>query len=130
MPRPSHVRDAVAELVADPGKHSWTLDEAHVALCKRGVSADPSSVFRALERLTESGELERFDVGDGRTHFELSGSHHEHIVCSHCGTVAEVPGCLIDRAIPEVERSTGFAITGHRVTFSGCCAGCSEAGCC
>src|SRR5436305_12481406 len=122
MARPSHVRDAVTELVSEPGKHAWTLDEAHAELCSRGVRADPSSVFRALVYLSDSGELERFDLGDGRSRFERSGSHHEHIVCSGCGTVAEIPGCLIDRAVPEVERNTGFTVTDHRLTFSGCCA--------
>jgi Fur family ferric uptake transcriptional regulator len=126
MPRPSHVRDAVAELVSRSDKHGWTLDEAHAALESRGVPADPSSVFRALTHLADEGDLERFEVGDGRTRFELSGHHHEHIVCSDCGEVAEVPGCLIDERVREVERRTGFAVTGHRVTFSGTCAGCSE----
>jgi Fur family transcriptional regulator, ferric uptake regulator len=125
MARPSHVRDAVAELVGGSDKHGWTLEEAHAELGARGVSADPSSVFRALVHLSEQDELERFDLGDGRARFERPGRHHEHIVCSGCGQVAEVPGCLIDRRVREVERRTGFAVTGHRLTFSGTCTGCS-----
>lgn len=127
MGRPSHVRDAVAELVASSDKHGWTLDDAHAALQASGIPADPSSVFRALEHLSEKGDLERVDLGDGRARFERSGSHHEHIVCSECGSVAEVPGCLIGQTVPEVERRTGFAVTGHRLTFSGRCATCSRA---
>jgi Fur family transcriptional regulator, ferric uptake regulator len=127
MARPSHVRSAVADLLKGSGKHAWTLDEAHAALRSRGVSADPSSVFRALVRLCETGKLERFDLGDGRARFERRGSHHEHIVCSECGKVAEVPGCLIDRAVPEVERRTGFSVTSHKLTFSGQCESCSGA---
>jgi Fur family transcriptional regulator, ferric uptake regulator len=127
MGRPSHVRNAVSELVASSESHGWTLDEAHAALRSRGVAADPSSVFRALVHLSESGELERVDLGDGRARFERRGGHHEHIVCSECGRVEEVPGCLIDQALPEVERRTGFAVTGHRLTFSGRCESCSGA---
>jgi len=127
MPRPSRVRNAVAELVSGSEKHGWTLDEAHAALRSRGVAADPSSVFRALTHLSDVGELERFDIGDGRARFEKQGHHHEHIVCSDCGQVAEVPGCLIAKAVPEVERRTGFAVTGHRLTFSGQCGDCGEA---
>jgi Fur family transcriptional regulator, ferric uptake regulator len=127
MARPSHVRDAVADLVSASDKHGWTLDEAHAELGSRGVPADPSSVFRALVHLSDVGKLERFDLGDGRARFERPGSHHEHIVCSECGEVAEVPGCLIDRAVPEVERRTGFSVTGHNLTFSGRCADCAEA---
>ena len=91
MARPSHVRNAVAELVAGSDKHGWTLDEAHAALRSRGVPADPSSVFRALVHLSDSGELERIDLGDGRARFERRGSHHEHIVCSECGRSRRSP---------------------------------------
>jgi Fur family ferric uptake transcriptional regulator len=127
MARPSHVRDAVAELVAGSDRHGWTLDQVHAALSASGVRADQSSVFRALVRLTQEGDLERFDLGDGRARFERCGSHHEHIFCSECGAVAEIPGCLIDRAVPEVERSTGFSVSGHKLTFSGRCGVCAEA---
>jgi Fur family ferric uptake transcriptional regulator len=124
MPRPSHVRDAVSELVAGSDRHGWTLDDAHAALASKGVDADPSSVFRALVRLADAGDLERVELGDGRARFERTGHHHEHIVCSSCGEVAEVPGCLIEGAIPEVERRTGFAVSGHSLTFSGRCGAC------
>ncbi len=127
VPRPSHVRDAVADLVAGSDRHGWTLDEAHAALDSNGVEADPSSVFRALVYLSESGKLERVELGDGRARFERRGSHHEHIVCSDCGEVAEIPGCLIDRAVPEVEARTGFSVTGHSLTFAGRCAECGGA---
>ena len=125
MARPSHVRDAVSELVAGSERHGWTLDDAHAALGVRGVNADPSSVYRALVRLAEAGELERVELGDGRARFERPGGHHEHIVCTKCGEVAEIPGCLIDTAVPEVERRTGFAVSGHSLTFAGRCAGCA-----
>lgn len=128
MARPSHVRDAVSELVAGSAKHGWTLEDAHAALDLKGVDADPSSVFRALVYLSDSGALERIELGDGRARFERPGTHHEHIVCSKCGEVAEIPGCLINRAVPEVERRTGFSVTGHNLTFSGRCADCGEGG--
>jgi Fe2+ or Zn2+ uptake regulation protein len=121
------VRDAVAELVEESHEHAWTLDGAHAALRSRGIPADPSSVFRALVHLSESGDLDRVDLGDGRARFERSGSHHEHIVCSDCGRVAEISGCLIDQTAPEVERRTGFSVTGHRLTFSGHCGSCRGA---
>lgn len=127
MARPSHVRVAVAELIEGSPKHAWTLDDAHAELTSRGVPADQSSVFRALVRLCEDGELQRFDLGDGRSHFERSGHHHEHIVCSDCGEVAEVPGCLVDQLVPDVENRTGFTIRDHRLTFSGICETCAVA---
>jgi Fur family ferric uptake transcriptional regulator len=121
MARPSHVRDAVAELLGE--RHAWTVDDAHGALTARGVSADRASVHRALTRLCDDGEARRFDLGDGRAHFEREGAHHEHVVCVDCGDVAAVPGCVVDERA--VAARTGFAVTGHSVTFSGVCGACS-----
>jgi Fe2+ or Zn2+ uptake regulation protein len=121
MARPSHVRDAVAELLGE--RHAWTVDDAHEELQDRGVPADRASVHRALTRLVADGEARRFDLGP-RAHFERSGTHHEHVVCDDCGTIAEVPGCVVDEAT--VAARTGFAVTGHSVTFSGRCEACSR----
>ena len=118
MARPSHVRDAVAALLGE--RHAWTVDSVHAFLGDRGVAADRASVHRALTRLVGDGAAQRFEL-DGRAWFEAAGDHHEHVVCTDCGDVAPVPGCVVaEPAIP------GFSITGHQVTFSGVCAGCSR----
>ncbi len=121
MARPSHVRDAVSELLGE--RHAWTVDEAHSALEERRVPADRASVHRALVRLCDEGRAQRFEVGDGRARFESAGHHHEHIVCDDCGVVAAVPGCLVDEAV--VEKRTGFAVSGHSLTLHGRCEACT-----
>ena len=118
MARPSHVRDAVAQLL--PERHAWTVDAAHAALNARAVPADRASVHRALTRLTQDGHARRFDL-DGRAHFETAGDHHEHVVCLDCGEIGAVEGCVVNET-----RVPGFTITGHSVTFSGRCGACSR----
>ena len=120
MPRPSHVRTAVQALLGE--RHAWTVDEAHAELTARGVTADRASVHRAFVHLCDAGTVARFEVGDGRARFERAGHHHEHIVCSGCGVVAAVPGCLVDESA--VAARTGFAVTGHRLTLEGRCGEC------
>jgi len=90
------------------------------------MSADFSSVFRALERLEREGDVLRIDLGDGKSRFEAVGEHHEHVRCERCGNVEAVPGCLVEAATPIVERRTGFRVTGHRLLFSGVCPNCRE----
>jgi Fe2+ or Zn2+ uptake regulation protein len=96
------------------------------ALSDRGVTADFSSVFRALRRLEDEGGVVRIDLGDGKARFERTGEHHEHVRCERCGTVAAIPGCLVQPSAPAVERRTGFDITGHRLLFAGICPQCRE----
>ena len=124
MARPSRVRDAVAELVRDTRRHDWSVESVGDALAARGLNADFSSVFRALHQLVEHGVLRQFQLDDGKARFELVGEHHEHVQCARCGAVAGVPGCLVASVVPDVERATGFAVTDHRLLFSGVCASC------
>jgi Fe2+ or Zn2+ uptake regulation protein len=119
MARPSHVRDAVATLIARGG-HDWSAEDVAEALRADGVRADPSSVFRALARLEAEGDVRRVVLGDGRTRYETAGEHHEHVRCERCGAVGEVPGCVV----PRVNEVGGFAITGHQLLFTGLCPEC------
>lgn len=125
MGRPSHVRTAIAELVSASSRHGWTIEEIAISLRENGVTADFSSVFRGASRLADEGRLARVELGDGRARFEAPAAHHEHVRCDGCGAIGEVPGCLVSDVIPAVERETGFAVTGHRLLFSGLCSACS-----
>lgn len=124
MPRPSHVRDSVRQVVDSDARHDWSIEDVHEAILARGRSADFSSVFRAVTRLEREGAIRRVNLGDGRLRFEPSGHHHDHIRCESCGAVSPLPDCLLSRAGSRVEQGTGYAITGHRLVFSGLCPSC------
>jgi Fur family transcriptional regulator, ferric uptake regulator len=122
--RPSHIRPALTDLLAQEARHDWTIEELRAALAQRGVPADFSSVFRAIGRMERDGEVLRIDLGDGKNRFEGAGDHHEHVRCDRCGRVEAVPGCLVATSGPKVARRTGFRITGHRLLFAGICPAC------
>jgi len=124
MGRPSHVRDSVREVLAGDSRHDWSIEDLHAAVVASGRSADFSSVFRAVTRLEKEGDIRRVNLGDDRLRFEAAGHHHDHIRCESCGAVSPLPECLLQSAQPRVERGTGFAITGHRLVFSGLCPNC------
>jgi Fe2+ or Zn2+ uptake regulation protein len=127
MARPSHVRDAVWEVLTDSSRHDWGIDDVLGELRGRKVSADFSSVFRALTHWEREGLVARVELGDGKARFEpVHTPHHEHIRCDLCGAVAPVPDCPVEDSRRQVERTTGFTITGHRLLFSGLCGDCSH----
>ena len=128
MARPSHVRDAVYELLSSSHRHDWTSSAVLDELREQEVAADRSSVFRALGRLEQEGLVLRFDLGDGVARYEPAGAHHEHVRCEHCGAVAAVPGCAVAPVRSNVEERTGFRLTGHQVLFTGVCPACDRDG--
>lgn len=126
MARPPRVRDAAAALLRESARHDWSIEEISVELAARGVKADFSSVYRAVEALVRDGSLRRVELGTAGSRFEAATEHHEHIRCERCGAIAGVSGCAVSEAIPEVERLTGFAVTGHDLLFHGICATCAD----
>jgi Fe2+ or Zn2+ uptake regulation protein len=125
MPRPSPVRDALSALLSGSDRHDWSIEDLIAALAGRGIEADFSTVFRALPRLEAEGVVRRVELGDGKARFEGARGHHEHVRCERCGAVGEVPGCVVDEAVPRVQQLTGFRVTGHQLLFSGVCPACT-----
>lgn len=126
MPRPSPITDEVRRLFEAQERHAWSIEELHETVQRSLGSADYSSVFRAVGQLERQGLLDRVDLGDGRARFEVREDHHEHIRCESCGRIAEVPLCVLDDATAQVQTTTGFRVTSHRVVFGGLCADCAR----
>jgi Fe2+ or Zn2+ uptake regulation protein len=124
MARPSHVRDSVRDLLNNSDRHDWSIEDLHAGILETGLSADYSSVFRAVTWLERRGVIGQVALGDSRVRYELAGGHHDHVRCDECGAVTSLPDCLLESAEARVEKGTGFAVTGHHLLFSGLCPAC------
>jgi Fe2+ or Zn2+ uptake regulation protein len=125
VPRPSPVTDEVKRLLLSGGRHAWSLEELLEGVRATLGGADPSSVFRATVALEQAGMIDRLDLGDGRSHYELRDDHHEHVRCESCGRVAEIRGCVVDDASARIEAKTGFVVSSHQIVFIGRCPDCA-----
>lgn len=124
MGRRGVVSEQLLELMRDGGQHCWTLDDLQDGLAGRGLLPDPSSVFRAVSRLEETGRLVRVPIDDRRGHFEVAGEHHEHLVCEACGAIEPIACSVLTSLGDQVGASSGFLVTGHQIVLSGTCARC------
>ncbi len=119
--------DAVKALIAAEDRHAWALDELLDAVRRQIPTADFSTVFRAMQALERSGLVDQVDLGDGKARYETRREHHEHIRCTVCGSVAEVPGCVVEDVVTQIQRRTGYQVSSHRVVFAGVCRPCRTA---
>lgn len=125
MPRPSPIRDQVWELLSSGSRHAWSFEELLDEIRPQTPSANYSSVFRAVAYFEEQGRVRRVDVGDGKSRYEPTSRHHDHVHCERCGRVAEIAGgCLVDDVDQRVGTVTGFQVSGHTLVFSGMCPEC------
>ena len=114
-------------LIEDAGHRTWSLDELLSAVREDIPSANYSTILRAVLTLEKRSLVERYDIGDGKARYEARGAHHEHVRCTSCGAIAEVPGCVVDEATVAVEAGTGYQVKSHQVVFAGLCPNCQPA---
>ena len=91
MPRPSPVRDALAEVLRRGDAHCPSLDELAELLARRGGQGKLSSIFRAAAYLEREGVVRRVELADRKLRYEVAGIHHDHVRCDSCGAVEPVP---------------------------------------
>jgi len=101
--------------------------ELHGELVERGERVGLASVYRVLDVLQERRLVQRVDLGDGVTRFEAvrdADEHHHHIVCDDCGRIEPFADERLERALRDVERSSGYAVAGHDIVLRGACSTC------
>lgn len=121
-------RRALVEVMA-AAKRPLTIPE--ILAAAGGVTV--SSAYRNLTILCEAEVARRVSGADDLGRFELaedvSGHHHHHLICSSCGTMADVNASdKLEKAVAEAARQaaeeTGFDVKTHRVDLEGLCPAC------
>ena len=118
-------RLAVAEVVMASHEH-LSADDVAKLLGVRGAAVGTATVYRTLEVLVRSGLVVERDFGEGFKRYEPSRGmpHHEHMLCTVCGTVREFRDERIERMTTLMAEQHGFARQRHRLVIYGVCEPC------
>lgn len=102
-----------------------TARELYAALHLEHPSIGQATVYRTLELLVEAGAATRFPQDNNESKYiYCSQRHHHHLVCTRCGLVEDIDGCVIPAIGAALEKRTDFQINDHSVTFYGFCRAC------
>jgi Fur family ferric uptake transcriptional regulator len=120
-------RVAIAGVVLGSTRH-LSAEEVARELARRGDSAGTATVYRTLELLVRSGLAVERDFGEGFKRFEPARDvpHHEHLICTACGTVREFRDERLERMTTLMAESHGYARERHRLVIYGVCADCQR----
>ena len=102
-----------------------SADEIYEIVRKRLPRISLGTVYRNLEKLSESGDIQKLEPGSSLKRFDGDPTDHCHIRCVRCDRIADAPiapDLKIDLARVN---STDFEIIGHRLEFLGMCPICS-----
>ncbi|GIW44413.1 MAG: hypothetical protein KatS3mg077_1695 [Candidatus Binatia bacterium] len=119
-------RDDIARVFFQAKRHI-SVDELYREVKKVNPRIGYATVYRTMKLLTECGLASESHFLNGEARYESTeGHHHDHLICTQCGTIVEFEEERIERLQAEVARKAGFLFTGHRMELYGICANCQK----
>jgi Fur family ferric uptake transcriptional regulator len=117
---------AVVEVLAASDDH-LTAQAIGAAVQAAHPAIHVSTVYRALDRLSEAGMVSHLHVGHAPVVYHLGHDHHGHLVCGRCGAVLDVPATVLRPVATQVARDYGFTVEPSHLALGGLCSGCGAA---
>jgi Fur family ferric uptake transcriptional regulator len=125
--RSTRQRRAVIGLLADTDEFR-TAQEIHEAIRQGGDRVGLATVYRTLQSLVDSGEVDivKTDAGES-VYRRCSSVHHHHLVCRVCGRTVEIEGPAVETWAEKLAKQHGYSEVSHTLELFGTCSACVEA---
>ena len=122
--RSTRQRAAVNEILGELEEFR-TAQQLHDELRRQGKSIGLTTVYRTLQALADTGDVDVIRTGDGEAAYRrCSTGHHHHLVCRSCGRAVEVSGPAVERWANAVAAEHGFREVSHDLEIFGTCSSC------
>ncbi|SNU01400.1 zinc uptake regulator, Fur family [Ruaniaceae bacterium KH17] len=125
MQRMTRQKAAVRSILDElDGFHS--AQEIHEMLAEKGDRVGLATVYRNLQQLAESGDVDVLRMGDEHVYRACEPHHHHHLLCRACGRTAELSEDEVDEWLRAVTTRHGFTMTNHSLELVGLCTDCAK----
>lgn len=106
-----------------------SAQQLHELLRSHGSSIGLATVYRAVQTLAESGEVDVLRTEDGESVYRRCErrSHHHHLVCRSCGRTVEIDGPAAETWADQIGAAHSFVDVEHTIELVGTCADCRAA---
>lgn len=119
-------------LSSRPGKH-FTAEEIYDFVKKKYPDIGIATVYRTIQVLSELSLIDKLNLDDGYTRYEISKNgkeneshHHHHLICLNCGNVYAFQDDLLEMLENRIMDTMGFEVVDHEVKLFGRCKKCRE----
>ena len=118
-------RAMVADILDDDERFRGA-QQIYDELRAAGKNIGLTTVYRTLQSLAQSGDLDSVLTDDGLTLYRRcrGDAHHHHLVCRSCGKTIELPADEVEAWVAKVAKRHSFADLTHTVEMFGRCATC------
>ncbi len=105
-----------------------SVEDVWAKVRQRDGKVSVATVYRTMKLLGECGLAHARNFGDGQTRYEaaVGRHHHDHLICTQCGTIVEFENDRIEALQEAVARKQGFRVTSHKMELYGLCRNCQR----
>lgn len=109
-------------------KKHLSVDEFYDIIKKKDPNIGHATCFRTLKLLCEADIAKAVNLGDKRVRYEpkYGQRHHDHLICSKCGTFIEAFDQEIEKLQDKLCKRFGFKPRSHRLEIFGVCKECKK----
>lgn len=103
-----------------------SAQDIHDELRRAGEGIGLTTVYRSLQALVDSGQVDVLRTGSGEAVYRrcASAAHHHHLVCRRCGATVEIEGPAVETWAQRVAAAHGFSELSHTAEIFGLCRDC------
>jgi Fur family ferric uptake transcriptional regulator len=120
-------RDLIVDTFFSQTGH-LSVDELLEKVTARDPTIGAATVYRTMKILADAGlaSARHFEGGQTRYEAALDRHHHDHLICTSCGSIEEFENERIEELQDRVAEQHGFAVTHHKLELYGLCKRCQE----
>jgi Fur family ferric uptake transcriptional regulator len=120
-------RDLILDVFLRTEKH-MSSEDLYRLVQDEDSSIGQTTVYRTLKLLTEAGLAREVRLGDGRTRYEHSykHQHHDHMICTACGTNIEFYSAEFEAIQEAIAAKHKFEPVQHSLRIEGLCSECRD----
>ncbi len=118
-------RDLILEVFLRTEEH-LSSEDLYNLVKQDDPTVGHTTVYRTLKLLTEAGLAREVRFGDGRMRYEhnYKHPHHDHMICTECGTTIEFFSAELEAIQDAIAAKYRFEPTQHSLRIFGFCANC------
>lgn len=120
-------RDHILSVFLSAGRH-LSAEELYLLVKKTERGLGYATVYRTLRLFAEAGLAHERRFEDGVTRFEYNAAegHHDHLICTRCGTIIEFENEQIEQLQKIVAKRNHFEVRNHKLELYGLCLACQK----
>lgn len=124
--RASSVNQVILHTLAQDQTH-LTAREIYERIRENLPAVNPSTVYRALERLADAGQVSVSDMGVGAAVYEtVDDEPHHHLVCQNCGQITTIHHETVQTLFDAIAQTHDFQVVTNHLILFGYCSRCQE----